>query len=70
MKIIAIVLIFILITSMGFAGLDLTLYDKPNNPYVENVDRIVDNPFLNRRAKAVALSVFTLMLIGYLIYLY
>ncbi len=70
MKIIIMILMFILIVSIGFADLDLTLYDKSDNPYVEGVDRIVDDPFLNKRAKVIALSVFTIFLIGYLIYLY
>ncbi len=67
MKTLIIVLLFILVTSIGFADLNVTLYDPGfvlydddhhhnDNPYTDSIDRITNNPNLSRVGKIVSLS--------------
>ncbi|KKL98631.1 hypothetical protein LCGC14_1822570, partial [marine sediment metagenome] len=61
MKMIIMILVFILIASMGFAGLDLAFYDDDHhhndNPYQEAVEQIINYPGGSQTGKIVALIV-------------
>jgi len=82
MKTLIIVLLFILVTSIGFANLNVTLYDPGfvlydndhhhhnDNPYTDSVDRITNNPNLSYVGKIVSLSVLVIVFSIILIRMY